>query len=170
MNYWTVISKLYPLTIFSVVPQSGCNSKEITISRIIHSTLVCIMFFTSMSALGSQLIAHKEVAEQELSVAQLRRIYSMRQTRWSDNTPITLFVLPSQHQVHKTFAQQTLKILPYKLERIWNKSTFSGLGVAPIVVNSPDEMLKAVASTPGALGYMQKNSRNEQVNVIEITK
>lgn len=120
--------------------------------------------------LASQLIAHKTVSEQELTEAQLRRIYSMRQTRWSDNTPITLFVLPSQHQIHKTFAHQTLKILPYKLERIWNKSTFSGLGVAPIVVNSPEEMLNAVANTPGALGYMQKISRNEKVNVIKITK
>lgn len=128
------------------------------------------MFCMSMPALGSQLIAHKEVAEQELTVAQLKRIYSMRQTRWGDNTPIVLFVLPSQHQDHKTFAHQTLKILPYKLERIWNKSTFSGLGVAPIVVNSPEEMLKAVAKTPGALGYMQEISRNEQVNVIKITK
>ena len=94
----------------------------------------------------------------------------MRQTRWNDNTPITLFVLPNHHTLHKEFTQKTLKILPYKLERIWNKLTFSGLGVAPIVVDTPQALIEAVKKTPGALGYVEDISQEELVNVVKISQ
>ncbi|WP_286234495.1 hypothetical protein [Thalassotalea sediminis] len=94
----------------------------------------------------------------------------MRQVRWSDNTPIKVFVLPSHHPLHKKFAQNTLNILPYKLDRIWNKLTFSGLGVAPTIVASPEMLLKAVSTTPGALGYVENITKENIVNVIQISQ
>lgn len=105
-----------------------------------------------------------------MSVSQLRRIYSMRQLRWASNIPIVVFVLPSQHSVHKKFSKNTLNIFPYKLDRIWNKLTFSGLGVAPNVVQSQEELIKAVSSTPGSIGYIDNLNKEEHVNVIKITK
>lgn len=115
-------------------------------------------------------IVNKAVKQDSLSVAQLRRIYAMRQIKWSDNTPIIVFVLPSQHLMHKKFAQQTLHILPYKLDRIWNKLTFSGLGNAPTIVETPERLLEAVKNTPGAVGYIDEITKEDLVNVIKISQ
>lgn len=78
----------------------------------------------------------------------------MRQLRWSDDSAINVFVLPSQHDLHQRFAKERLQIFPYQLNRIWHKLTYSGLGVAPTVVASEQELIQAVTKTPGAIGYI----------------
>ncbi|MGB1197813.1 MAG: hypothetical protein ACPG46_02120 [Thalassotalea sp.] len=94
----------------------------------------------------------------------------MRQVKWSNGIPIVVFVLPSKNRVHETFCKDTLKIFPYQLDRIWNKLTFSGLGVAPTVVKSTAELVLAVKSTPGAIGYVQNKLKEDDINAITIKK
>jgi len=93
----------------------------------------------------------------------------MRQLQWADQKPIVVFVLPNHHQLHKKFSKEVLNIFPYKLERIWNKLTFSGLGIAPTVVMNQDELLKRVSATPGAIGYVEQIDKDEHVNVVEVS-
>ena len=100
-------------------------------------------------------MTHPQVSERSLTKSQLRRIYTMRQLRWSDNSAIRVFVLPSQHTLHQRFAKERLQIFPYQLNRIWHKLTYSGLGVAPTVVDSELELIQAVKQTPGAIGYIE---------------
>jgi hypothetical protein len=45
---------------------------------------------------------------------------------------------------------------------------FSGTGQAPIKVNSIEEMLEKITSTPGAIGYLWRANINENVNVLTI--
>ena len=59
-------------------------------------------------------------------------------------------------------------MFPYQLDRIWNKLTYSGLGVAPITVSTPEDLLDAVRKTPGAIGYVESIKDVEAVNVIKI--
>ena len=98
----------------------------------------------------------------------------MRQLRWADNSAIVVYVLPSKHNIHKKFSKDVLHIFPYQLDRIWNKLTFSGLGVAPTVIKTQIELLLAVSITPGSIGYVENYNNNfdkeVDVNVIEITK
>jgi hypothetical protein len=95
----------------------------------------------------------------------------MRQIRWPNNDPIVVFVLPSQHSVHKVFSKDMLHIFPYQLDRIWNKLTFSGLGVAPRIVTSQIALIQAVSITPGSIGYVEGVDKEKQhVNVIKITE
>jgi ABC-type phosphate transport system substrate-binding protein len=101
-----------------------------------------------------EVVTHPKVTDNSLTKSQLRRIYTMRQLRWSDNSVISVFVLPSQHDLHQRFAKERLQIFPYQLNRIWHKLTYSGLGVAPTVVKSEQELIQAVTETPGAIGYI----------------
>lgn len=103
-----------------------------------------------------EVITNNSVTQNSLTTSQLRRIFTMRQTYWADNNAITIFVLPSQHDLHKTFSKERLEIYPYQLERIWNKLTYSGLGVAPTVVKTPEALIQAVLTTPGSIGYADK--------------
>lgn len=111
---------------------------------------------------------HPSVNEPLLTTSQLRRIYTMRQIQWADGHRITVYVLPRQHSLHLQFSKEHLQMFPYQLDRIWNKLTYSGLGVAPITVNTPEALLDAVSKTPGAIGYVDSVKGVEAVNVVQI--
>jgi ABC-type phosphate transport system substrate-binding protein len=108
-----------------------------------------------------EIVTHYQVSDRNLTKSQLRRIYTMRQLRWSDNVAITVFVLPTQHDLHQRFAKEHLQIFPYQLNRIWHKLTYSGLGVAPTIVKTEQELFQAVINTPGAIGYINTDTLKE---------
>ena len=115
-----------------------------------------------------EVIMHPSVKESVLTTSQLRRIYTMRQIQWADGHRITVYVLPRQHALHLNFSKERLQMFPYQLDRIWNKLTYSGLGVAPITVDTPKDLLDAVRKTPGAIGYIESAKDVEAVNVVKI--
>ncbi|MFT5758302.1 MAG: ABC-type phosphate transport system substrate-binding protein [Alteromonadaceae bacterium] len=119
-------------------------------------------------AFGISVISHQSVDVQSLSTSQLRRIYTMRQLQWPNNMRIKVYILPSNNLTHKKFCKENLRIFPYQLDRIWNNLTFSGLGVAPTLVKSEEELLEIVSRTPGAIGYIDHVNKEGHVNVIEI--
>ncbi len=92
----------------------------------------------------------------------------MRQVKWANGVPITIFVLSSTSSTHQQFCKETLRLFPYQLDRIWNKLTFSGMGIAPTLVGSKDELIKAVKSTTGAIGYIENINEVSDVNVLKI--
>lgn len=111
---------------------------------------------------------HPSVSESGLTISQLRHIYTMRQTQWLDGQRITVFVLPRHHELHLKFSKEVLEMYPYQLDRIWNKLTYSGLGVAPITVVSPEALINAVRNTPGAIGYVTKLKDEKDFYVIKV--
>lgn len=142
--------------------------KDIVINHIVTKLFLIISILISQAAYGVSVISHSSVDAKSLTTSQLRRIYSMRQIRWSNNESIIVFVLSSQDLTHQNFCKETLRIFPYQLDRIWNKLTFSGLGIAPTVMKSQTELLKMVSITPGAIGYIDHVNKDDDVNVIEI--
>jgi ABC-type phosphate transport system substrate-binding protein len=126
------------------------------------------MFFYSTTVNAVDVIVHPSVSEISLTTSQLRRIYTMRQNKWLDGRLITVFVLPSKHELHQRFSKERLQIFPYQLNRIWNKLTYSGLGVSPVVVGSPEALIEAISKTPGAIGYSEGIPHQGVVNVINI--
>jgi ABC-type phosphate transport system substrate-binding protein len=108
-----------------------------------------------------EVVTNRQVIDDNLTKSQLRRIYTMRQLHWSDNSAISVFVLPSQHKLHQKFAKERLQIFPYQLNRIWHKLTYSGLGVAPTIVDTEQELIQAVIRTPGAIGYIGDITLNQ---------
>ncbi|MDX2367107.1 MAG: hypothetical protein QNK36_01660 [Colwellia sp.] len=132
---------------------------------------LCLIIFlgcNSVSAYAVDIIVHPSVSEYTLTTSQLRRIYTMRQTQWSDGQRITVFVLPRHHVQHLQFSKERLEMYPYQLDRIWNKLTYSGFGVAPITVISPAALIDAVRKTPGAIGYVGKFKDEKGFYVLDV--
>lgn len=146
------------------------GDKDIVICRFPNVCLFISMLCFALPTKAVHVITHTSVNVQHLNSQQLKRIYLIRQLRWGNNLPIVVFVLPSQHSTHKKFTTTMLNAFPYKLDRIWNKLTFSGLGVAPILVRSEKELINAVRTTPGAIGYVDNIIKDEHVNVITVAK
>lgn len=117
-----------------------------------------------------KVIINSTVSTSTMSLEQIRRIFSMRQTVWADKQPITVFVLNNKHQTHQTFSTNNLGMFPYQLERVWNKLVYSGLGEEPIRVNTEQEMLDRVKSKPGSIGYIKFNIEHTGVKTLNVIK
>lgn len=116
----------------------------------------------------NHVITHKALNSSEVNLNELRSIFSLRARKWPDGTPITVFVLRDQNQVHRDFLLITLKMLPHQLRRQWDRYIYSGIGQGPVVVESQEEMLSKVQSTPGAIGYIEGGVPDGQVHKLSI--
>ncbi|KKO46242.1 hypothetical protein WG68_05575 [Arsukibacterium ikkense] len=126
----------------------------------------CLLLPLSMSLSAAEVVVHAAVTEQQLSRAQLRAIFSMRQSRWPDGTVIRVFVLASDHPTHINFSRQQLQMFPYQLDTIWNRQRFSGIGSFPTQLLSEEEMQLALQQTPGAIGYLSVGTIPNTLQVI----
>ncbi len=131
--------------------------KLITISLIAW----CLCFTPKL--LAQVLIANPKISTSELSRNNVRAIFAMRTPQWSDGTPIQVFVLEDTNPLHISFCKHILGMFPYQLRRIWDRQVFSGTGVAPVTVKSITEMREKVSSTPGAIGYIESEQKNDSV-------
>lgn len=129
--------------------------------------MISTLWFISAPALQAaegnlQFVFHSSVAHSSLSPAEARAIFSARQQYWDDGTKIHVFVLQTDSPLHQQFCRQMLQMFPYQLERIWNQITYSGQGDPPHIMQSEQALLEAVRQTPGAVGYVQRQTLSSQ--------
>ena len=146
---------------------SPVNHKEENIKTVfIHIVVVILLFSPRVVAIN--IISNITADTTSLSIAQLRRIYSMRQVHWQNGLPIVVYVLPSKNPLHQQFCREQLRLFPYQLDRIWHKLSFSGFGVAPIEVENQQALIEAIRTTKGAIGYVENLSEVKDVNIIKL--
>jgi ABC-type phosphate transport system substrate-binding protein len=115
-----------------------------------------------------EVIVNPHLKKESLKLSALRAIFSMRLRAWPDGTPVKVFVLGDEAQVHINFSKKKLQIFPHQLRYAWDRLVYSGTGQAPIKVSSEEEMRKKVAATPGAIGYLPKDLIDKSVHVLHI--
>jgi len=130
--------------------------------------LLLVLLFSSGLLQAEEVIVNSSVAD-NLPKRALRAIFGMRLSRWpDDNSEITVFVLADENPSHAQFCKTTLNVFPHQLRRAWDRLVFSGTGQAPIQVTSEAEMLRRVAETPGAIGYVVKKKLDGRVHVLQV--
>lgn len=134
--------------------------------RRINPLVLLLLLTISTVGQAVEVIAHPSVDLSSLSRSQVRSIFSMRTHSWPDGSPIRVYVLPDNNELHKQFSKRLLTVFPYKLRRIWDRNLFSGTGQIPTTVNDEAEMMRAISTTKGAIGYTNKGDVN--VHTIEI--
>ncbi|RCU51647.1 hypothetical protein EZV61_02200 [Corallincola luteus] len=123
---------------------------------------------TTAWAADIAVVAHPSVQTDALTVKELKSIFSMRLTAWSEGQMIAVYVLPKQNRLHETFCRSYLELFSYQLERSWNRLVYSGFGQAPKQMATSEELRDAVATTPGAIGYIKKEDVDDSVKIILI--
>ena len=112
------------------------------------------------------IITHNSVQQGELSPVYLRHVFSGQIQFWDNGDKIKVFVLEPSDPNHQVFCKQQLKMFSYQLERLWSQLTYSGQGEPPIIVQSLDALVEAVADTPGAIGYAKPDHVMSNIKVI----
>jgi hypothetical protein len=113
-------------------------------------------------------IGFPATSEQTISLTSLRAIFGMIQREWPANTPVKVFVLPDDTAEHTNFSKSVLQLFPQQLRSAWERGVFSGHGSYPEQLASSQEMLRRVASTPGAIGYLRASEVDATVRVISV--
>ncbi len=114
------------------------------------------------------LIAQAQVSADSVSRNEVRIIFLMRRLQWPDGSAVKVFVLDDDNELHKSFCKQYMQVYPRRLRKAWERQIYSGTGQAPTHVESVQEMLQRVGSTPGAIGYLPENMINDSVKVLSV--
>ena len=116
------------------------------------------------------LIANASVGVESLSLNTTRLLFSMQLPQWPDGSAVRVFVLPDDHPRHRAFSKDLLTLYPRQLRRVWDRQLYSGTGQAPETVADEAAMRKAVAGTPGAIGYLSREMIDDTVNELPIRR
>lgn len=117
---------------------------------------------------GMVVIGFPATSEETISLTSLRAIFGMIQRQWPADTPIKLFVLRDDTADHTKFSKSVLQVFPHQLRSAWERGVLSGQSTYPGQLESAQEMLRCVPSTPGAIGYLRASHVNEAVRVIAV--
>ena len=93
------------------------------------------------------------------------RIFRRRLRVAEDGTLIVPVNLPIDHPLRLAFSLVLFDMPPDAMESYWNERYFHGIS-PPHVVTSSEAMLRFVASTPGAIGYVRGCERDARVEVL----
>lgn len=123
------------------------------------------------TAKGSQPIiavvvdSKQTVAELKLSTKNLNLIYWRKQRFWPNGVPIKPVNLRSQNPLRIQFSQTTLGSTPKSQIDYWNGQYFNGI-LPPHSVDSEEAVLRYVAKTKGAIGYVNACKVDQRVTAL----
>ncbi|WP_394147431.1 hypothetical protein [Shewanella atlantica] len=118
------------------------------------ATWMLVLYLFCAHSTAAQVIVNDSVVDFPLPPQELRLIFSMQKVYWPDGHRIRVFILSPSSELHKEFCFQKLDMMPYMLQRRWDRLVFSGTGERPVILNSESEMKEQVSRTPGAIGYV----------------
>lgn len=91
----------------------------------------------------------------DVSAGDLRRIFLGEITRWRNGHRIILFVRPMDTPEGRLFLDHLVRMSDIDYSQWWLGAVFGGRAAnAPRVIPSAEEMVRAVAATPDAIGFV----------------
>jgi ABC-type phosphate transport system substrate-binding protein len=95
----------------------------------------------------------------------LARIFLRKKTLWDNGEPVAPVNLAASHPMRRLFSQQVLGLTPEELDDYWNAQYFHGV-FPPYVVASEEAMLRFVAQSPDAIGYVSACAADHRVKAL----
>jgi ABC-type phosphate transport system substrate-binding protein len=107
-------------------------------------------------------------ANPAISLAQneLRPIFQTTKKAWGTGEDATPINLPEDNPLRTDFDQAVLGLDRERVARYWTDRKVRGGARPPVRVPTTAAVLKAVASKPGAIGYVKLSEVNASVKVV----
>ncbi len=138
------------------------------VARYLTLPILLLMSTPCRLADAADIVVHPDVSQHEITLNTARLLFTMRLLRWPDDAKVRVFVLPDEHELHREFSKRSLDLYPRQLRRVWDRHLFAGSGAVPLEVDTVEEMLRRVAQTPGAIGYVPDGFATEAVRVLHV--
>lgn len=132
---------------------------------LIPGIFIVLLGTAGAAAAQVAVVANPSVTAPDLDAPRLLDIYTGAIKTWSGGIPIVLL-----DQKQKTSAKVAfysyLGMSASRLKSIWMKNLLSGEGTPPESIDDEDELLKRVAATPGALGYVSMDKARQSDDIV----
>lgn len=109
--------------------------------------------------------SNQKVDELKLSPNDLSLIYWRKQLYWPKGQRIKPVNLSAEHELRLQFSQKILGSAPKSQIDYWNGQYFNGV-LPPYSVNSEEAVLRYVAQTSGAIGYVNACAVDSRVKAL----
>lgn len=106
--------------------------------------------------------ANQDTDTLQLAAGKLKLVYLRKQLYWPNGKRIYPVNLQTEHALRRAFSQGVLGSLPAEQVDYWNGLYFNGIR-PPHVVNSEEAVIRYVAQTSGAIGYVDACKVDERV-------
>jgi ABC-type phosphate transport system substrate-binding protein len=119
-------------------------------------------------ALPFWVIVHSSSAATSLTKNEISRVFLKKITKWNDGRPVVPIDLVEDSPIRRSFSRTVHGRSAAAIKSYWQQQIFSGRGVPPREVDSDDEVVRLVAQTPGAIGYVSTNAPLKGVAIVKI--
>lgn len=127
--------------------------------------LILLLAEVQTSPAQVAVIVHKAAPVDTLTQAELFDYFSCEVKTWSNKTPVVVFDLKPQSEIKEAFYEFLGKSAS-RMKSIWMKKMLMGEGDPPQALLSEEDVLKKVAATPGAIGFVSKARVHDGVKVV----
>ncbi|MFZ5756334.1 MAG: phosphate ABC transporter substrate-binding protein [Pseudomonadota bacterium] len=103
---------------------------------------------------GVAVVVHPSVNVGALNVDQLGQLFLGRAKTLPDGTPVSPIDLAEGSALRITFSERVLGKNEQQLRSYWSRMIFTGKGQPPRSMATSQDVLRAVAATPGYIGYV----------------
>ncbi|MCU7490019.1 MAG: hypothetical protein HF312_00015 [Ignavibacteria bacterium] len=126
-----------------------------------------VLFLCIKADMSAQVavIVNKSVPVGSINKAKLLDIYSISEKKWDNGQKIVVFDLKTEDSAKEKFYRYIGKSNA-ELKKTWMRVQLTGAGSAPQALYSDDEIVSRVASTPGAIGFVELKNVNGSVRVV----
>jgi len=113
------------------------------------------------------IIGNRTLPFDTITKKELADIFKQKKTLWGDNEKLSVVLLEGG-ETHKLFLKTYLGKTPIQYTLYWKKLVFTGKGNIPITFRTEKNLMKHVALTGGAIGYISNKIKPHRVKVIKI--
>jgi ABC-type phosphate transport system substrate-binding protein len=111
-------------------------------------------------------IVNKANPVAKLARDELRPFFQTTKKSWDFGEDAVPINLPEGSVLRNAFDQAVLGLDPERVARYWTDRKVRGGARPPVRVQSTSAVLKAVATKPGAVGYVRLSEVNKDVKVV----
>ncbi len=110
-------------------------------------------------------IAHLEVPADTIQPQRLLDFYSLDIRNWGGDVPVVVFDLRINGPIRDAFYEYLGKSSA-RMKSTWLKKMLSGEADPPEALKDEQEMVRRVATTEGAIGYVSRSAVTDSVKVL----
>lgn len=135
--------------------------------KVLVLTFFYLLIITVNSIAQVAIISHKSVPVDSITKSALLDFYTGDIQSWSNDEPVIVVDLKTRGDT-KTIFYDFLGKKSSRMKSIWLKKKLSGEWDPPESLESEDDVVKKVASTPGAIGFVSQLKATNDIKILLI--
>jgi ABC-type phosphate transport system substrate-binding protein len=112
-------------------------------------------------------VSNRDVPVASLGKEDIKKIFLGKKLNWEDGGKV-VFVVQDRTDASDTFLKTFVRKNAYDYDLFWKKQVFTGKGQAPQAFSSDEGLIRFVAKTPGAIGYVSSGADVSDVKIIPV--